>query len=234
MKKIFTLLSILYLIPGWSEAQFETGQQLLGGNLLFSTSSGNSTPMFDNRYIYHNSATGVGINPSIATFRSPSSLRGAGLIYNYNNSTNYSKEDPSDTRNGYKNLVHSAGITIFSQRFIPLSSNLFFTIHKSVTALYSVGKQSDIATKGTAKSKGYGISVSLAPGISYKINSRFLFDAYLSNLLSAGYTHTTTTTNYPLPKETKTRSNSFNVSSSLSNTSLGNVGLGFRWLLRRK
>lgn len=35
MKKIFTLLSIIYLIPALSDAQFETRQKVIGGNVVF-------------------------------------------------------------------------------------------------------------------------------------------------------------------------------------------------------
>lgn len=213
-------------------AQFATGQKVIGGNVSFSTCSSNSTQIFDNR-IYHNSGTSIGINPSIGKFYTPTSLRGIGIIYNYNNNNNYSTEDTTANRNGYKNFLNSAGLNIFSQHFISLSSNLFFTIQTSALALYSFCKLSDLITTTTTKNKAYGISAALAPGISYKLNSRILFDAYFSNLLSVGYTYSTTVTNYPLPKETKTHGNSFNISSSLSNTNLGNIGLGFRWLLKR-
>lgn len=222
----------MYLIPLLSDAQFETGQKVIGGNISFSTNSSNSTQVYDTRN-YHSDGISAVINLSIAKFYSPVSLRGAGIFYMYNNSKSYSLEDSSNNRNGYKNLQHSIGINLFSQHFIPISTRLFFTIQTSITAMYGFGKQSDITNVSTVKNKGYGISAALAPGVSYKINKRFLFDAYLSNLLSAGYGHSTTTTVYPLAKETKTRSDNFNISTSLSNTNLGGIGFGFRWLLKR-
>lgn len=232
MKKIFTLLSLLYLIPALSHAQFTTGQKLIGGNVSLSTNSGNATQTFDNRNVYYSSNTGVIINPSIAKFISPTKLLGIGIVYNY---SNYSiKEEAPDNGNSYKNITHSGGINIFSQRFIPLKNNFFFTIQTGATALYSFSKQSDFKSQAMTKTNVYGISASLAPGLSYRINNRFLFDAFLSNILSVGYQHSSTITNYPLPNETKTYSNSFNISTSFSNANLGNVGLGFRWLLKRK
>lgn len=230
MKRIFILL--FFFIPYLCNAQLIKGQKLIGGNFSFSTNSGNSTQAFDNRSVYHNSGTGIGINPSIAKFINSTTLRGIGLVYNYNNYI--IKEEEPNNGNSFKNIAHSEGINIFSQRFISLGNNFFFTIQASATGLYSYGKQSDFMTKAMTKAKVYSITAAMAPGLSYKINRRLLFDALLTNILSAGYQHTTAVTNYPLPKETKTHNNTFNISSSLSNTTLGNIGVGFRWLLKSK
>lgn len=120
MKKILTNFIIIYLIPAIATAQFEAGQKLIGGNVSVYTNSGNTTAQpFDNRNTYHLSATGIGIAPSIAKFSKPTVLRGIGLTYGYNKYTN--KEESPDNGNGYKSFSHSAGINVFSQRFIPLS-----------------------------------------------------------------------------------------------------------------
>lgn len=233
MIRIFTFLIILYLTPLFSNAQFEGGQKLIGGSLSFSTSAGNTTQAaFDNRSVLHNSSTGISINPSIAKFVKPATLCGIGIVYNY--SRYFIKEESPDNGNSFKNIQHSAGINTFSQRFISLGKDFFFTIQTSAAALYSYSNQADFVSKATSKITGYSITFALTPGISYKISRRFLFDAFLSNLLFAGYQHSTTTTNYPVPKETKTHNNSVNISTSLSNTNVGNVGLGFRWILKRK
>lgn len=233
MSRIFTLLTIVYLIPAFSDAQFADGQKLIGGNLLFSTNSGTSTPgAFDNRNVYHNSGTFAGINPSIAKFRTSKVLYGIGIIYNY--STYFIEEELPDNGNNYKNRSHLVGLNIFSQRFVSLRNNFFFTIHTGGSGLYSFSKQADFISKATSTVKGYSINAALAPGISYKISNRFLFDAFLSIFLYAGFQHSVTTSNYPLPREAKTHNNSFNISTSFSNTALGNIGLGFRWLLKRK
>lgn len=232
MKKIFTLASIIYLIPALSHAQFETGQKLIGGNVSFSTNSGNFPNGFDNRYSYYSSITNIAINPSVATFYKPTALRGAGIIYAYSRYTS-----KFDTAYNYiynaKYITQSAGINLFWQRFIPLGNNFYFTIYTGGSILYNFGKQSEPTNNATIKNSGYSISAGVSPGISYKINNRFLFDASLANILSAGFQHSNTTNNYPLPQTIKTHYNSFNLSSSLSNTSLGNISLGFRWLLHK-
>lgn len=233
INKILAFLLIVFFVPVTSHAQFIKGQKLIGGSLFFSGSSGSTTPTaFDNRNVFHVSATGIGVNPIIAKFINAKTLVGAGLIYNY---SHYSlMQELPDNGNNYKDLQHSGGINIFSQRFISLGNKFFFTIQTSGSVLCNTGKQADLVSKATIKTKGYAINFALAPGISCQINKRILFDAFLNNLLFAGYQHSATTTNYPLPRETKTHNNSVYISTSLSNTAIGNVGLGFRWLLKNK
>jgi len=232
MKKIFTYLSPLYLLPFIGDAQFETGQKVIGGSLSAASSSGNATPSFDNRSIYHTTNTGITVSPSIAKFYKPTLLRGIGFIYGYGNYTY--KEEAPDYGNGYKSISHNIGINAFSQRFISLGNSFFFTLQTSGTALFTIYKQNDFLSKATAKGRSYLVSAALAPGVSYKINNRFLFDAFLSSFLSASYAHTSTTLNYPLPRETKTHSDGFSIASSLSDNAIGNIAVGFRWLLKRK
>lgn len=232
MNKTFTFFTVLYFISQPAFAQFTKGQKLVGGNISFATNSGSYTPNFDNRNVYHNSTTVIGVNPSIAKFSSATTLYGLGIVYYFNHYFN--KEEAPDNGNSFKDNSHSGGINIFFQRFIPLGKNFFFTIFSGGTALYTYEKRADFVSKATSKIKGYSIAANLAPGLSYKINKRFLFDAFLNNLLYAGYQHSTTTLNYPQPHETKTRNNSFVLLTSLSNTNVGNIGLGFRWLLKNK
>jgi len=151
------------------------------------------------------------------------------LSYGYNNNKTY----PGTAVSMYS---HSIGVNVFSQRFFTLPQNLFFTINTGASAAFSFGKQTNTSVNfiSRRKSTGYGISVSLAPGLSYRLTQRLLFDAYLSNLINISYFHTETNFKNTQTPDTKSTQNNFNLSSSLSNTTLGNVGLGFRWLLKTK
>jgi hypothetical protein len=229
MKKIFTLICLIYLIPTLVRSQFEPGQKVIGGNIGFST--------FKDESLYNNFLTtnysNVSINPSISTFKKPNVLRGVGLSYAYS----YRKEESSNLPQTSTTTNNSIGIDLFSQRFFLLTSNLFFTVRTSGSILYFSGKQrtSINSTRLETKNNGFGLGVNLAPGITYKLTQRLLFDAYLTNLLSVNYTHTKARhNNTTATSERKGKSNSFSLSSSLSNTSLGNVGLGFRWLLKKR
>ena len=83
MKKTFTLFTVLYFISQGSIGQFTKGQKLIGGNVSFSTNSGNMDPnTFNNNNINHTSNTGIGINISASRFVDAKTLWGIGLMYN--------------------------------------------------------------------------------------------------------------------------------------------------------
>jgi hypothetical protein len=63
------------------------------------------------------------------------------------------------------------------------------------------------------------------------LTRRLLFDAYLNNLIGVSYSKVKIKDKTQQSPETTSSQRSFDISSSLGNTSLGSVGLGFRWLL---
>ena len=101
MKQIFTLFSIIYFIPLISDAQFETGQKVIGGNLSFNASkSSNDT-------VYKVTNTGIGLQLSKAKFVKPNLLAGIGISYGY--SVNLNKNSSPLNSYNYKNQSHYAG-----------------------------------------------------------------------------------------------------------------------------
>lgn len=228
MKKIYALLSFSSLIAVFSHAQFEKGQKIAGGNIGFS--AGKS----ENRYSYNYTSdySNVSISPSVGSFTNPNLLCGIGLSYGYN----YYKNKSFMNDNVGQTWDHSIGINLFSQRFFSLAQKFFFTINTAGAVGYSFGKQISTANniKSEAKTSGYGIGISVAPGLSYRLTPRLLFDAYLSNLINISYSHNQAKGKNEAATDAKTFQNNFNLSSSLSNASLGNVGLGFRLLLPRR
>ena len=222
MQKKSTILVLLIVITSVANAQFTKGQKVLGGNGGFSVGKSESSD-FTNR---QNTIT---INPSFAKFTKANQLCGIGLVYGYSQqksvSPNYAQKSNIKNQN--------IGVNVFSQRFYNLAKNLYFTLNTSGSVSYLFGKTviESSNTYNESKSKGYAINVGLTPGFSYQLNNRWLFDAYLSNLVNVGFSHNqskSSTSNY------KTKSNNFGISSSLSNTNLGNIGLGFRYLIKSK
>ncbi|MEJ7677645.1 MAG: hypothetical protein WKG06_07215 [Segetibacter sp.] len=228
MKKIYALFNFCFFITVFAQAQFEKGQKAVGGNIGFAAAK--SENVYSSNYT--SDYSNLSVSPSVGLFSRSNLLCGIGLlyVYNYQKNKNFMNTDDSKTWN------HSIGIDLFSQRFFTLAQKFFFTINTSGGLSYSFGKQISTTNniKSEAKSSGYGIGVNLAPGLSYRLTPRFLFDAYLSNLINISYSHNQTKGKNEAATDMKSSQNSFNLSSSLSNTSLGNVGLGFRWLLRRK
>ena len=223
MKKFYPCFVSVFLLSSIVNAQFIKGQNVIGGNFGFSIGKSESSDDFTS---HQNSFT---INPSIAKFTKANKLCGIGMSYGY---TQQKTESPRNTQNT-NSINQTIGVNVFSQRFYSLSKNLYFTLNTPASVYYMFGKNIVESSNSIneSKGKGYTINISVAPGLSYQLNNRWLFDAYLSNLVNIGFSHSQSKSSN---SNFKTKGNSFGVSSSLSNTNLGNVGLGFRWLLKGK
>ena len=221
MQKKSTILILLIVLTSVANAQFTKGQKVLGGNIGFAVGKSESS---DNFTSSQNSFT---INPSFAKFTKSNQLCGIGMGYGY---SRQKSESPNNAQNSYI-INQTIGVNVFSQRLYSMAKKLYFTLNTPASIYYMFGKNIVKSSNSINESmgKGYSINLSLAPGVSYQLNNRWLFDAYLSNLVNVGFSHNqskSSTSNY------KTKSNNFGISSSLSNTNLGNIGLGFRYLLR--
>lgn len=223
MQKNIYLLAVVLLLAQIGKTQFVPGQKVLGGNIGF-----NANKIVDQGTSVSTSwQTNFSFNPSFATFTKSNTLCGFGLNYGYNRQ----KTAPASGSPYSTSTNQTLGASAFTQRFLTLRHKLFFTINTSVMATYVFGENRNSSnTTNLGKTSGYGISLNLAPGLSYRLADRWLFDAYLSNFASIGYSHNVvkmTNTNQ------KNTNNSFSISSSLSNTNLGNIGLGFRYFLSK-
>lgn len=231
MRKIYLAFILSCFAASFVHAQFTKGQKVLGGNLGFSINKFENSP-YSNNSFYTSNYYAVSINPSVGWLSKPNLLSGIGLSYGYSYQKFMNSYD-SSFQKLYNNAIAVNG---FSQRFFTLAKNLFFTVNTSVSAGYNFGKQINSPNYNIiSKTTGFSVGVSLAPGLSYRLTQRLLFDAYLSNLISVSYAYSQTKyNNYTAAGYLKSTQNSFNLSSSLSNTNLGNVVLGFRWLLKSK
>lgn len=223
MIKVYTLFFLFCFSTLITSAQFNTGQKVIGGNVGFGVNNNK------NYYTYGGSSkqTNINVNPTLGWFTKPNLVCGIGINYNYSIQKNNSNNSDSG-----KTYSHSFGVNLFSQRFFTLAHNFYFTVNTGGALAYNFGK-SALKNNYYSNGSGYSINISIAPGISYRVTERLLFDAYLANLLNVYYSHNQNT-NPNLPStDNKVSQSFFGVSSSLSNTSIGNVGLGFRWLLKK-
>ena len=221
MQKKSTILVLLIVINFMASAQFQKGQKVLGGNIGFTVGKSENGDNYTSR---QNSFT---INPSFAKFTKPNQLCGIGVGYGY---SRQKFESPVTSQN--TNVINQTiGVNVFSQRLYNMAKNLYFTLNTPASVYYMFGNNKIESSNSVneIKNTGYSINLSLAPGLSYQLNNRWLFDAYLSNLVNIGFSHNQSKSS---PSNNKTKSNNFGISSSLSNTNLGNIGLGFRYLLR--
>lgn len=229
MIKLYSFLIVSFLVAKPAYCQFEKGQKIVGGYVGFS--SGKSDNVYTSNYT--TAYSNVSVNPSFGWFNKPNVLWGIGVSYGFNYQKNKTSFMSPDANRIWRN---SLGINIFSQKFFTLTHGFFFTVNTIGGLGYGFGKQ--INTVNNIESKAtnseYGISLGVSPGLSYRLTSRLLFDATLSNLLYIGYSYNQNKGKDAAGSDIKTFDKSFNLSTALSNTSLGSVGLGFRWLLRKK
>ena len=223
MQKKSTILVVLIVTFFTANAQFNIGQKVLGGNIGFAVGKSESGDNYTSR---QNSFT---INPSFAKFKKPNQLCGIGVGYGY---SRQKTESPNSVQNT-NSINQSVVINVFSQRFYSIAKNLYFTLNTPASVYYMFGNNTVESSNSVneIKNTGYSINLSLAPGLSYQLNNRWLFDAYLSNLVNIGFSHNQSKSS---TSNNKTKSNNFGISSSLSNTNLGNIGLGFRYLIKSK
>ncbi len=223
MQKNIYLLAVVLLLAQIGIAQFIPGQKVLGGNIGFN----NSKIVDQGNSVNTSWQTNFSFNPTFAKFTKANTLCGFGLNYGY-----YQQKAAIASSSQYQTSTNQTlGASAFSQRFFTLRHKLFFTINTSAVANYGFGEnRNPVNTTNLGKTSGYGISINLAPGLSYRLADRWIFDAYLSNFASIGFSHNVVKmTNTPQ----KNTNNSFSISSSLSNTNLGNIGLGFRYLIKK-
>ena len=212
MKAVLFCLPLLLVIS--VHAQFTTGQKLITGGVNFGNTN----------YNYGDSSKqnslAAGLNFSLGKFISPLHSIGFGLNYSLNN---YTQKQPGAAN--YSNQMNYLGASFFSQYYFPLSKQFYAFLQWNSTAGINFGS----VTGFSNNFKGYSIATGLNPGLSYKLNKRFLFNASLTNLISLSYTHSK---NNPSVMSGNGVMNSFTLSSSLNSGSVSNIGLGFIYLIQ--
>src|SRR4051812_28322690 len=104
MKKICIIFVFSCLTTAFAQAQFMTGQKVIGGNIGFSANKVESPGNY-----YHSNNSLVSVNPYFATFSKPNLLCGIGLTYSYNHQkdTNLSNNSAQTTNR------NNIGIEVF-------------------------------------------------------------------------------------------------------------------------
>jgi len=212
MKNFSFCILLLFVIS--VHAQFTTGQKLLSGGVNF----GNTNYNYGDS-IKQNSLA-AGLNFSLGKFISPLHSIGFGLSYSI---SNYTQKQPGVAN--YKNQMNYLGASFFSQYYFPLAKKFYAFLQWNSTAGINFGS----VTGYSNNFKGYSIATGLNPGLSYKLNKRFLFNASLTNLVSLSYSHSK---NNPNVMSGNGVMNSFTLSSSLNSGSVSNIGLGFIYLIQ--
>jgi hypothetical protein len=212
----FTLVTIAFIsIAFASNAQIQKGSILLGGNI--SASSSNSH--FDGNPT-DTESEGFNVSPSVGFVTATNTAWGFNLSY-ANGKTKY-----LTTNNNNENKTNGYGGGIFYRRYVTLGKG--FYLFGQAGANYNAYKQqAKFETPGfftTTKTNAF--SLSAYPGITYTVSKNFHLEIGLNNLVSLGYTNTTTT-NAGISGSRKQNDFSFGTNLSSSNP----FSIGFRFAL---
>lgn len=217
MKKTSLLLLTVLFFALKSTAQFEKGQLIFSGGINFNNYN-NQTDQSNS--INKNTQTSFSLDASFGKFIRPNVVRGFSINYGHN----YQKSDPAS----YKMNFNSVGLGLFSTHYRSLGKNFFGFLRFNLNGNYQFGNT--IQSGVDQKNRGYELSAGLTPGISYQISKRVLLNGTLNNIALLNYNHRKTT--YSNSSEVN-KINQTGLYSSLSNGSLGAIGIGFSLLLNK-
>ncbi|HEY8734447.1 MAG TPA: hypothetical protein VIL90_07785 [Puia sp.] len=199
-----------------ADAQFNKGDVLIGGNLFYS--SNKQTPFNDPNFQKSNNGY---YNLSIGKSVSENKVFGVNLFYQ-----SYAR----DYQSGYgiiTDKMDNYGIGIFFRQYKNLGKE--FYIFGELAGGYSGSTSSSVDSTGKKISTGtgYGGSISITPGIAYKISKHFMLEITIPQIFSAAYSSSKTKSG----SATIQSGDSFGINTNISSNPLTSLGIGFRLII---
>ncbi|UAY51750.1 hypothetical protein [Ferruginibacter albus] len=224
MKKIILLLLVCCTIVT-TKAQLNAGEKAIGGSISFNLqdyNTNNDQLATPSRYARANAFITLG------KFISPARERGFLLSYSLSSQTNWYGNDVTT-------ITHTIGAGYFRNYYKSIGKNFFLSLNWNISGngIFSAGPDSSANGEPVMKTKGWGISTSINPGIIYKIDKRWLVTMQLNNIAFLGYSHLEEQTIQPQNSYTTT-TNDLTAYSSLNNVSLGSISIGFKYIMNPK
>lgn len=220
MRKL-TLAALLVIFAAAANAQFTKGDKYLGGSFQFKITD---------QDVSDNSSTddlSIFISPSFTKFKSDRRATGFRLITGYQ----YNKNNNGGVHSEFSGWHLGAGI--FAQRYLLLGKGFFLAGEYGANLATFMGQtEFTIPTPPiTIDVDTYTLSLYFTPHLGYKLSERLLIGLNFSNIAAIDVVHH----RYKNQSSTGTsrfKNTSMNLSSSLNNTSLGNLAINFAWKLR--
>jgi hypothetical protein len=207
MNTKFTLFISALTITVVSHAQINKGSTALGGNLSFNTSSVTSP---QNKY----TNTSVTIAPAFISIYKNNRAFGFALRYTHEETSYFQLKTNSYGAGAflrqYKFL--GKGFYVFAQEALNFDANEFKTVLSSDVIII-------------ADSKEKSINITANPGLAFDVSKKFQLELiFFNNLLSAGYSHTTSKPdNISDPINTE---NSFFLNTNLDFSQISSLNIG--------
>ena len=213
MKKIILPFLFILFCSTIASAQITKGSKLLGGGISFGNSTSETS-------INKTTQTGATINLSAGVAVKPNLIVGGSVNFGY---SDY-EVNPTDRQE-----TTNYGGGAFVRKYFPLGKNFYLYGQTDLNISFNEGSQ----TQGTdffSESKGWGINLNLAPGVSYALTKKFHLELGFYNLASIGYNHSELDVS-TMAGNTKTENSFFGFSSNLGTSTPLNIG--FRFLLAK-
>jgi hypothetical protein len=164
-----------------SKAQFgEKGQRLISGTFGISHQS-NKTPFGQG-----SESTSANLSLSRGVFRKPNVLTNYSIYFGFNNVENRGGTGSILTSSGNR-----GGVGYGQTWFKPLGKNFFFGVNASANAGLDYLQQTNNNGSPKVTDRGFSISASIAPVLSYQLSNRFVANiSPNNNFLSLDYNYT--------------------------------------------
>lgn len=218
MKKPLLLTLTLVLFCGLLKAQFgASNQQLIAGSLTLSPNSSKSQPNFTNQQ----NNLFWGVNFGYGRFHKKNVLSSFSFGYNYSSNKNISNnQEVSNVGNGFS-------IGYRQVRFKEIAKKLFIGL--SIGGGLNIQSNTQKNVLNPVRSNSYGVTMGMAPVISYQISERLLINLQPNNSFADfSYSNSSTKDNSGV----LSKSNGFGFSAGFFNAPLNNLSFGFNYLLK--
>jgi hypothetical protein len=204
-----------------SKAQFgEKGQRLIGGTFGISHLS-NKTPFGQGV-----ESTSVNLSVSRGVFRKPNVLTNYFIYFGFNNIENRGNLGTIVTSGG-----NQGGVGYGQTWFKPLGKNFFFGLNATANAGLDYLQQDNGNGSPKKTDRGFAISASIVPVLSYQLSNRFVANINPSNnFLSLDYSYAKS----KLGDITSSTIQRIGLNTGFWNSPLQNINIGFSYLLKRK
>ena len=220
MRKIVLLLCSVSFFSFFASAQITKGSKLLGGGISFGRTK--SDPI-SNSTLTNLTNNSVGLSAGVAireNFIVGGNLQYGHTTYKYTSST-------GTTESVNKSNNYSAGG--FARRYFPLGKNFYLFGQAGLN--FGINNQEYLwSPNGKSETKGWSVSISAAPGISYAVTKKFQLELGFNDLASVYYGKAVTETS-GAAATSKSKSSSYGLSTSLGTSTPLNIG--FRVLIQK-
>jgi len=204
-------------------AQFVTGQKLIGGQLSFHLSNSDLSSTSGNAQ----RTTSVGLSPSFSRFVSPNVFNTIGFSYLYQH-TRYN----INSANEQNSNAHVFGIFVQRTKLESLAKKFYFTYAGTAGVNYQLIKTRYVIPGSNTDQNAYLGYVSGGIGLLYQVNKRFLLSCDLNNLFSVSFQHSDQKT-FQGTSVYKSNGNNFGLTTGLSNMSLSSLSIGIKYMLKK-